>query len=284
MVNQKIAIVTDSSANIPKEAVSGLPIHVIPVWLIWDDEHLRDGVDIDPPTFYKRLRESKTLPTTSQPSIGEFIEFFAALAGDYDVIVAVLVSSKMSGTVASALAAKEQLPALPIRVVDSLAGSMGTGFVVLEAARAAAAGKSVDEVVAAAESMIPKLHFLFAVDTLEYMRRSGRISGAKALFGTALSIKPLLQFQDGTIQPHSQVRTKRKALSMLLEVAEEMLKGKAMAEAAVIDIDTEEEGDVFAGQVKERFRIDNILRGAVSPVVGAIVGPGAIGLAFYAEE
>jgi DegV family protein with EDD domain len=284
MGNQKIAIVTDSSAQIPEAAMKNLPIHVIPVWLIWGEERLRDGVDIDSPTFYKRLRGAKTLPTTSQPSIGEFVEFFKGLEAEYDAIVAVLVSSVMSGTVASALGAKEQLPDLSIKIVDSKGGSMGHGFVVLAAARAAAAGKSVDEVVAVAENMIPRIHFLFAVDTLEYLRRSGRISGAKALFGSALSVKPLLQFQDGTIAPHSQVRTKRKALTMLLEAAEELLVGKKMAEAAVIDIDVEQEGDAFAEEVKARFGVGEILRGTVSPVVGVVVGPGGLGLAFYAEE
>jgi len=284
MANQKIAIVTDSSANIPASAMKNLPIHVIPVWLIWGEERLRDGVDIDSPTFYNRLKRAKTLPTTSQPSIGEFVELFKDLESKYDAVVAVLVSSVMSGTVASALGALDQFPKYPIRVVDSLGGSMGHGFVVLAAARAAAEGKSLEEVVAVAENMIPRIHFLFAVDTLEYLRRSGRISGAKALFGSALSIKPLLQFQDGTIKPHSQVRTKQKALNMLLDVAEELLAGKKMAEAAVIDIDVEKEGDAFAEKVKARFGVKNLLRGTVSPVVGVIVGPGGLGLAFYPEE
>jgi DegV family protein with EDD domain len=258
MDSHKIAIVTDSSANIPESVTKGLPIHIIPVWLIWGDERFRDGVDIDSPTVYKRLKEAKTMPTTSQPSIGEFVEFFKGLLAKYDSIVAVLVSSVMSGTVASARGAVEQLPGKLIRVVDSLGGSMGHGFCVLAAARAAAAGKTLDEVVAAAKNLIPRVHLLFAVDTLEYLRRSGRISGAKALLGSALSIKPLLQFKDGTIKPHSQVRTKRKALNMLL--------------------------DAFAEEVKTRFGLKSILRCAVSPVVGVIVGPGGLGLAFYAEE
>jgi len=284
MDKQKIAIVTDSSAQIPQEALGDLPIHVIPVWLLWDGENLRDGVDIDSPTFYKRLVKSKTMPTTSQPSIGEFTDFFKGLAKKYDAIVAVLVSHKMSGTVASALGAVKELPNIPIRVVDSLGGSMGHGFVALAAARAAAAGKSLKEVVDAAKNLVPKIKFMFAVDTLEYLRRSGRISGAKALFGSALRIKPLLQFKDGMIQPHSQVRTKKKALGVLLDAAEEMLGGKKIAEAAVIDIDTKEEGDSLAEQVKKRFGISKIIRGGVSPVVGAIVGPGTLGLAFYPEE
>ncbi|MGD8455154.1 MAG: DegV family protein [Anaerolineales bacterium] len=284
MDNHKIAIVTDSSANIPESATKGLPIHVIPVWLIWGEERFRDGVDIDSPTVYKRLEEESTMPTTSQPSIGEFVEFFKGLLGKYDSVVAVLVSSGLSGTVASARGALEELPGKLVRVVDTMAGSMAHGFCVLEAARAAVAGKSLDEVVAAAKNLIPKVNLLFAVDTLEYLRKSGRISGAKAILGSALSIKPLLQFKDGTIKPHSQVRTKRKALKMLLDAAEELLGGKKIKEAAVIDINVEQEGDEFAEVVKSRFGLKDLLRCNVSPVVGVLVGPGGLGLAFYPEE
>jgi len=284
MDSHKIAIVTDSSANIPESVTRDLPIHVIPVWLIWGNERFRDGVDIDSPTVYERLKKEKIVPTTSQPSIGEFVEFFKGLLEKYDSVVAVLVSSVMSGTVASARGALEQLPGKLIRVVDSLGGSMGHGFCVLAAARAAAAGKTLDEVVSAAKNLIPRVHLLFAVDTLEYLRRSGRISGAKALLGSALSIKPLLQFKDGTIKPHSQVRTKRKALNMLLDAAEGILAGKKIAEAAVIDINVEQEGNAFAEEVKARFGLKNLLRCSVSPVVGVLVGPGGLGLAFYPEE
>jgi len=283
MSNSKIAIITDSSAYIPEEAQVGLNISVIPILLIWNDERLRDGVDIDPPTFYRRLKESKTLPTSSQPSPGEFEVLFKQVATKADAIVSVLTSSKVSGTVASALTAQAQLPELEIRVVDSLTGSMGMGLIVLAAARAAAAGKTVDEVVTVAEEMRDKIHFLFMVDTLEYLHRSGRIKGAKRLLGTALNLKPLLHFKDGLIQFITQARTRGKAIERLLEIAEERLAGKHMAEVAVVDIDCPDEGDKFAKTVADRFAISKIHRSTVSPVVGTIVGPGAMGFAFYSE-
>ena len=202
----RIVVVTDSSAYIPEEALSGLGIPVIPLWLIWGDERFRDGVDIDPPTFYRRLRGSKIFPTTSQPSTGEFVGFFQQVAEDADAIVGVFLTSKLSGTVANAQAVQAQLPELTIRVVDSLSTSMGLGFMVLAAARAAAAGMSLDEVVAAAEEMRDRAHLLFAVDTLVYLHRGGRIGGAKWLLGTALNIKPLLHFENGTIEPLGDIR------------------------------------------------------------------------------
>jgi DegV family protein with EDD domain len=282
--SHKIAVVTDSTAYIPEEALAGLSVPVIPVWLIWGDEHFRDGVDIDPLAFYRRLRESEVLPTTSQPSVGEFEDFFRQAGVSADAIVGVFVTSKLSGTVSSAQAAQVHLPELTIRVVDSLSVSMGLGFVVLAAARAAVAGKSLDEVVAAAEEMRDRVQLLFTVDTLEYLHRGGRIGGARWLLGTALSIKPLLHFEDGRIEPLAQVRTKRQAVARMLEIAEERLGAKRMAEAAIIDADSPEEGEAVAEQVKERFGISTVYRSVVSPAIGVHAGPGTVGIAFYAED
>ena len=279
----RIAVVTDSTAYIPKGALGDFDIPAIPLWLIWGDERFRDGVDIDPPTFYRRLPESKVFPTTSQPSAGEFVEFFQRVGEGCDAIVSVLISSKLSGTVASALAARAELPEMDIRVVDSLSASMGLGFAVLAAARAAAAGKSIDEVVAAAGRVGGKMNVMFAVDTLEYLHRGGRIGGAKRLLGTALNIKPLLDLEDGRIEALAQVRTKRKAVARMLDVAEERLGGKRMAEAAVLDVDAPDEGRSIAEMMKERFGLPIVHQTRVSPVIGAHVGPGTVGICFYPE-
>ena len=286
MGSRKIVVVTDSSAYIPEEAQGGLDIPVIPLWLIWGEERLRDRVDIDPPTFYRRLRADKTIPTTSQPSAGEFEGFFRQVAvGGADAIVAIFISSKLSGTIPNAQAAQELLSTeLTVRVVDSLSTSMGLGFITLAAARAAAAGKSLDEVVAVAEGMRNRVQVLFAVDTLEYLYLGGRIGGAKRLLGTALNIKPLLQLDDGRVEPLAQVRTKRKAVVQMLDVAQERLDGKRMAEAAVIDVDSPQEGDELAERVRERFGISTVYRTTVSPVIGTHAGPGTVGIGFYAER
>ena len=284
MTSQRIVVVTDSSAYIPEEALGGLNIPVIPLWVMWGDERFRDGVDIAPSAFYQRLRTDEIFPTTSQPSAGEFLDFFRQVGAEADAVVGIFVTSKLSGTVANAQAAQAELPDLTVRVVDSLSTSMGMGFMVLVAARAAAAGKPLDEVVAAAEEMRDRVHLLFAVDTLEYLHRGGRIGGAKWLLGSALNIKPLLHFEDGTIEPLAQVRTKRKVIARMLEVAEERLCGKRMAEAAVIDAGTPEEGDAVAEQAKERFGISTVYRTAVSPAIGTHAGPGTVGIVFYAER
>jgi DegV family protein with EDD domain len=263
-----------------------LDIPVIPQTLIWDGETYRDGVDIDAATFYSRLRASKTFPTTSQPTVPEFVKFFKWVATEKqpDTILAVLVSSKMSGTVASARAAAEQLPDLNIHIVDTGLISMGMGFPIIAGARAAAEGKSLDEVIAVVENIRDRIRFLGVVGTLEYLHRGGRIGGAKRLLGTALNLKPLLYFQDKQLEPLAQIRTRRKALARMLDIAEEWLSGKQIAEAAVADVDCREEGDAVADMVRARFGISDICRCTFSPVVGAHAGPGTTALIFYAED
>jgi len=276
----KIQVVTDSTAYIPQEALSGLNIPVIPLWLHWGDERFRDGVDIDPPTFYARLRESTTFPTTSQPSAGEFTKFFTEAGAGADAVVGVFISSKLSGTVANAQAAKAEMDQT-IEVVDSLSTSMGQGFAALAAARAAAAGQSLEQVVATAEDVKSRARLIFAVDTLEYLYRGGRIGGAKKLLGTALNIKPLLHLEEGAIEPLVQVRTKRKAIARMLDVVEETAGDKGLAEAAVLDVDCPDDGDAVAEQVKERFGLPVVYRTKVSPVIGTHAGPGTVGVCFY---
>jgi DegV family protein with EDD domain len=216
--------------------------------------------------------------------VQEFIDFFQRIAKRCDSIVNVLVSSKISGTIDNARKAMENLPSLDIHLVDTLAGSMGAGHIVLAAARAAKEKASVESVIQAAENLKEKVNLLFMVDTLEYLHRGGRIGGAKRYLGTALRIKPLLEFKDGIIQPLEQVRTRKKAIARLLDVAGERLGGKKMGEATVVDIDCPDQGDALADKVRKRFSPRELFRSGVSPVVGTHVGPGALGLAFYADD
>ena len=278
---KKIIVITDSSASLPDQIKIGLDLWVIPLWLVWDNESFRDGVDIQPQAFYDRLRKSTNLPSSTQPSVQEFKELFTQCKKDADAVVCVLASSKISGTVDSALAAKELVPDLPIRVVDSLFSAMGQGFIAVAAARAAASGKTMDEVVGSAEKMRDMVNLLFVVDTLEYLHKGGRIGGAKRLLGTALDIKPILHFDGGLIESLSQTRTKKKGIAELLDITEERLGGKRMAAGAVVHVDCLDEGKDLVELVKDRFNPGNIYISEVSPVVGTHVGPGSLGLAFY---
>ena len=281
MNSKKVLVITDSSASLPESLRKELDIHVIPLWLIWDNDSFRDGVDIDPHSFYQRLKGSNTLPSSTQPTVEEFKDYYSSLGEICCGVVCVLASSKISGTVDSALAASKQIPDVPVLVVDSLFSAMGQGLIAAQAARAAMAGKSVEEVARVAEQARDETNLLFVVDTLEYLHKGGRIGGAKRLFGTALNIKPILHFDEGLIQPLSQTRTKKKAIQELLNITEERLGTRKMAEAAVVHVDCLEEGKQLRRLVQERFDPPQIHLSDVSPVVGTHVGPGGLGLAFY---
>lgn len=281
----RIAVVTDSTAYLPPELVAQYGIHVMPQQLIWGDETFLDGVTIDPPTFYERLSRSGDIPTTAQASAGEFAALFAEAARNADGIVGVFISTELSGTVASALAAQELLPDLPIaiEVVDSRSTTMGLGFVALAAARAAAKGRGLAEVASAARELVPRVNVLFIVETLEYLHRGGRIGGASRLLGSALRIKPLLHLSEGRIDGLERVRTKRKAVQRMLEVMAERV-GNAPVHAAVIHANAPEEATRLREQVRERFPYTELHLAELSPVIGTHVGPGTVGVAFYTGE
>jgi DegV family protein with EDD domain len=194
--------------------------------------------------------------------------------------VGVFISTELSGTVASALAAQESLPDLPIEVVDSRFTSMGLGFVALAAARAAAEGKGLAEVAAAARELVPRVNVLFVVETLEYLHRGGRIGGASRLLGSALRINPLRHLTEGRIDALERVRTKRKAVERILEVMAERA-GNAPVHAAVIHANAPEEAARLREQVRERFPYTELYLAELSPVIGTHVGPGTVGVAFY---
>lgn len=283
MAKEKVAIVVDSTAYIPPELVQEHDIHVIPQILNWAGESLLDDVDITPEQFYRRLQTAAEMPTTSQPSAGEFHDFFAHVAATADSIVAVLISQPLSGTQASAHAAAEMMDGNPIEIVDSRSSSMGLGYMALAAARAAANGAGHVEAAAAARALVPHMRVIFVVDTLEFLHRGGRIGGARRLLGSMLSIKPVLHLVDGKIEPLASVRTRRKAVNYMLEVAEQEMQGRQDVKAAVIDAVAPEEADLIYNEVKARLRPTELIRASLSPVIGAHVGPGAVGLVYYAQ-
>ncbi|MCS7179276.1 MAG: DegV family protein [Anaerolineae bacterium] len=279
MSARAIAVVTDSTAYLPPDVRERLDIPVIPLNVLWGEEVLKDGVDIDPPTFYRRLQTAKVMPTTSQPSAGEFVEFFRRVAEEKgaNTIVGVFISSQLSGTVASAEAAKDLLSDLHIEVLDSRSTSMGQGFQAMAAAEAAQAGAPLEEVVAAARQVQQNLHILFMVDTLEFLHRGGRIGGGKRFLGTALQIKPLLGL-DGVIEGVEQVRTKKKALARMLEILREKAGARQVFRAAVVHANALEDAQALAEEVRAQLRPEELYLAEVSPVIGTHTGPGTLGI------
>jgi len=279
----KIAVVTDSVANIPAELVEKYDIHVIPCLVVFGQEVFRDGVDMTPTEFYRRFRESEELPTTSVPSMGEFLSLYRRLGKEAEGIVSIHLSNKLSATVELAKGASRMLPDIPIRVIDTHNAAMAQGFVVLEAARVAAAGGSLREVVAKAEEMIPKVHLRAVLDTLKYLHRTGRIGRAEALAGSVLQIKPILHVgRDGVVEALEKPRTKRKAVRRMLEMMEEIV-GSGPVHVAVMHADALEEAERLREEVASRFNCVELLVTEFTPVMGAHTGPGLLGLAFYSD-
>jgi DegV family protein with EDD domain len=281
MAKEKVAVVVDSTAYIVPELLEKYNIHVIPQILNWEGKSYHDDVDIKPEEFYQRLPQSKAMPTTSQPSAGEFHELFSQLAETADSIVAVLISEPLSGTQASARAAADMMDDFPIEIVDSRSTSMGLGFMALEAARAVERGASYKEAAEAARLLVPHMHVAFVVDTLEFLHRGGRIGGAKRLVGSVLSIKPVLHLADGRIEPLASVRTKRKAVQHLVQIVADELNGKENTHVAIIHAAADEEAQALYDQVKSSINPSELLLTGMSPVIGTHAGPGTVGLVYY---
>jgi len=280
----KIGILTDSTANLPVEQIEQYNIRVIPLKIHWGNESLLDGVDITPNEFYTRLSYSRSLPTTSQPSIQDFLQAFDNLAEGADGIVVPLISSGISGTVASAQAATRQFKRVPVEIVDTHVTSAGQALVVLAAARAAAQGKALQEVRQTADEIVQRMHMFFAVDTLEYLHRGGRIGGASRYLGTVLNIKPILYFDlDGKLDALERARTKGKALHRLMALAEENANGQLL-HLGIFHANVPHLAQEFCEQITHRIHCKEVLILELSPAIGVHVGPGTIGIALYAEN
>jgi len=282
----RFVVVTDSTANLPPELVSEYDIPMIPLTVHWGEEEYLDGVSLDAPTFYKWLQEREAFPTTSQPSPGAFIEFFSDVAKKYETthILGIFISAELSGTLASAIQAKNELPNLQIELVDSRSTSMGLGMQVLTAARAAREGQPLEVAVERVLHVRDNMHIIFAVDTLEYLHRGGRIGGAARLLGTALNLKPVLHLEDGKVMPLEKVRKRRKSLQRVVEILKERVDGRRLVEVAIIHAQAGEDADLVEGWIKETFTPEVMYTTILTPVVGTHAGPGTIGVAFYVAD
>jgi DegV family protein with EDD domain len=279
----RIAIVTDSTAYIPKDLVEKYEIAVAPQISIWGETTYLDGIDIQPSEFYERLKTAKVMPTTSQATVAYFHKIFEPLVAEGRPIITITISEKLSGTLQSARQAKEMLPGAKIELVDSGSAAMECGFQVLAAARAAEAGKSFEEVTALAQKAKDHTGVYFVVDTLEFLHRGGRIGGAQRLIGTALSMKPILVVANGQIEPFETVRTKKKAFQRLLDIIEGEVANKPNLRLASLHAAADADARYLLEEASKRLNPIERVISEVSPVVGTHVGPGTVGLAYSTE-
>jgi len=278
---KKIAFMTDSTAYLPPAFVKEHHITVIPLNLHWDGNNYRDGINITPCEFYERLNKSNSIPTTSQPTYGEFEVIFKDLAKDHDAVVAVLISSGVSGTIDSALMAQKHLADLPIEVIDSKLTSAGLALLMKALVKARAEGSDTPALVDLANRIIADTATFFMVDTLKYLHKGGRIGGASRFLGGALDIKPILYLtQEGKIDALEKVRTKKKALQRLMDLAVEKANGKK-SWTGIIHAQAPAEAQSIQQQLSQRIDAAEMDIYELSPTIGTHVGPGTLGIAIH---
>lgn len=276
-----IRFVADSTADLPEDFRTAKRIVTVPLKIVFGDETLVDGVDVTPETFYDRMRRSERNPTTSQPTPLEFETAFREAAADGDAVICTCMSSAMSGTHGAAMQAREAVPDLDVTVIDTRTVSVGHQLVVRAAVARAEAGAPAAAVVEHVEALLPRLRAVFTVATLEYLRRGGRIGGARALLGSMLSIKPVLQVLDGHIEAYDKVRTNQRALErMAAELAAAAGEAGHPAAAVVAHAERGAEAQSLAEMVAPHC-VEPPTVGLIGPIVGCHAGPGTVGLAFH---
>jgi DegV family protein with EDD domain len=276
----KVAIVTDSTAYIPDNLVQKYSISVAPQVLIWGEDTYEDGVDIYPNEFYSRLANTDRMPSTSQVTPKSFDKIFSNLLEQQYEILAILISEELSGTISSATQTKEEFTDAPIEIVDSHSVAMALGFQVLQAAKAATEGAGLAECKKVAEKARAHVGVIFAVDTLEFLHRGGRIGGASRFLGAALNLKPILEVKDGKIEAIERVRTRKKSLNRLIELVEERISGGEPVRIASLHANSSQDAQYLLGTSIEKFNPVETVFSEVSPVVGTHAGPGTVGLAY----
>ena len=270
-----VKLVVDSTADIPPALSEEYGITVVPLTVQFGKETLRDGVDITRDEFYMRLAQQSAPPKTSQPSVGAFEQVYRHLSRNGDDILSIHLSGKFSGTVRAAQQAADLVSDARITVIDTPQVAMGVGFMAIAAARAAREGKSLAEIEALVKSMFPRVFLYVGLDTLRYLQLGGRIGRVQAFLGTMLSVKPLLEVQNGEPHPLEQVRTSKRMFARMLELVE--AQGE-LEDLAVLYTAGTEQAQALADQIVERglFSRERLVIAQMGAVIGTHVGPGGI--------
>ena len=286
MDSRKVKVVVDSTAYIPKEMLNENDISVVSLNVLLDGESYRE-VDLENEFFYKKMDESNEIPKSSQPSIEEMKNVFLSIAKDGYDIVGIFISSKMSGTYSTAHLVRdivlEEYPNTNIELIDSKSNCMQMGFSAIQAARAAKKGESIEKVVEEAKKVINSSRFLFVPETLKYLKKGGRIGSASALLGTILQIRPILTVENGETSVYDKVRTKKKAVEVILKKVLDDMTERGLGEVIVHHINCEEEGLNLAKRLEKELKIPVKIQ-SIGATIGLHVGPGSIGVAYYTKK
>jgi DegV family protein with EDD domain len=276
-----VRIVTDSACDLPEPICEELGIEVVPLTIRFGDREYVDRKELSVDAFWRELAASPVLPETSAPSVGAFEETFRRLSDEgASAIVCISLSAKLSATMQSAQVAAKALDGkTPIQIIDSMSASMGIGNLVLHAARRARADASIEEIVHEVEARRQRGHVFAALDTLEYLRKGGRIGGAQAMLGSMLSIKPLISVIDGAVEPAGRVRTRSKALRFLVDqVPAGKVEMISVLHANAPDLDE------FLAMLEPAVPDAEVTVGSIGPVIGVHTGPRVVGIAWIDRQ
>ena len=279
-----IRIIADSTCYLPKEYIDKYNVSIVSLNVLLNGKSYRE-TDLENDWFYKEMSKSPSIPTSSQPSIDDFYKAIESQVKEGHDIVGIFLSSDMSGTFSTSNLVKEMIlekyPNANIIMLDSRSNCMQAGYAILEAAKAAADNKSLDEVVSIAKSVIENSKFIFVPDTLDYLKKGGRIGGAAALFGSLLQIKPILTVTDGKTTVLTKVRTKKKAIDKIIDTVMEQNLKSPIKGLIVHHRNCESEGQELANKLQDKLEISNIKIQSIGPIIGLHVGPGSIGVAYH---
>ncbi len=284
-MKNNIALITDSTCDLPQNYLNQYNIEVVPLTIIWGEEQFRDGVDLKAEDFYQRLTSDPVIPTTSQPTPAEMVQVYEkAKENGANEIVILTISSAMSGTYESAKKAAE-LVDIPIHVQDSKSNTMSLGWQVLAAARAREAGGDVQAMLSAAEQARSSMVLMISLDTLEYLHKGGRIGGASRFIGTLLNLKPQItvNHHSGEVEGGRRSRTRKKALEDLYADFFAQIDSSKILRVAVLHNAALEEAEEIANRIRQEFHPEELVLGFVSPVLGVHTGPGAVAICGYTE-
>jgi DegV family protein with EDD domain len=277
-----VRVVTDSVADLPSQVVKELGITVIPLLVRFGERLYRDGIDLTADEFYDMLARSKTFPVTSVPSPATFAEAYDKLAEETDEILAIIVSSRLSGTYEVALQSIGLMKRkCRVEVVDSRWATMALGFIVMKAAMAAQARASLDKVIEVTRKTIPRVDFRAAFDTLEYLRRGGRIGRAQAFLGSILKINPIITLRDGVVEPAGRTRSRAKAIEHLYNFA---MGYSYIEEMAVEDTACPDDAEALVKRLSSIFPTERIYRSKMTPAIGTHTGPGLLLVAILGDK
>jgi DegV family protein with EDD domain len=277
----KTAIVTDSTAYIPADLRAKHHIYMISLNVIFGNESYQEEVEIKVDQFYDEVKNTKDLPLTSQPAIGEFVELYEKLAKEYDAVVSIHLSSGISGTYQGAVAAGDMVDGIDVHVFDSEISCMIQGFYVLEAAEMATEGKGPQEIIARMNEIKNTDRAYFMVDDLSHLQRGGRLSSAQAIVGSILQVKPVLHFVDTKIVPFEKIRTRKKAVKRIFDLFDEDASQQVPMRAVVIHANREAEAEELKKELTLKYPHVEFFLSYFGPVIGTHLGEGALGLGWY---